>query len=400
MPVRVQILPGEVIVRRGESLTPEDIEKVDALGLGETRPDVASLFGWFLLAVLIVGMMLGWMWRFRPKLWHRDNALVLTGILVVGATLALKLTAGRAILQFFLPTAAIGMLLAILLDASLATVVIALVAIIGGAVNGLSLEFATYVFLGGMAGHRRHPSWRPDPGLRPGRGRRVRRERRGRDDLLAARRPRRARRPRAVVRLGRLRGGLGRGRGRHVRRPRLGLRDPHRVPAARAGQPVAAAAAPPPRRDARHLPPLAHGRQPGGACGRGHRRRPAGHARRGVLPRHRQAREPARVHREPGRRREHPRPARPRRECRDPQAARRRRHRPRLQEQAAEGAHRLHPAAPRDRDHELLLRAREGAGGRAVRRHRDSRGREGRGGRRPANRSGTSVRSHRRARPR
>ena len=152
MPVRVQVLPGEFIVRRGESLTPEDVEKVDALGLGETSPDVASLFGWFLLAVLIVGMMLGWMWRFRPKLWHRDNALVLTGILVVGATIALKLTADRAILQFFLPTAAIGMLLAILLDASLATVVIALVAIIGGAVNGLSLEFASYVFLGGMAG--------------------------------------------------------------------------------------------------------------------------------------------------------------------------------------------------------------------------------------------------------
>jgi cyclic-di-AMP phosphodiesterase PgpH len=152
MPVRVEILQGEVIVRAGERLDAEDIEKVDALGLGDSRPDVASLFGWFLLAVLTVGMMLGWMWRFRPKLWHRDNALVLTGILIVGATIALKLTAGRAILQFFMPTAAIGMLLAILLDASLATVVIGLVAIIGGAVNGASLEFASYVFLGGMAG--------------------------------------------------------------------------------------------------------------------------------------------------------------------------------------------------------------------------------------------------------
>jgi cyclic-di-AMP phosphodiesterase PgpH len=152
MPIRVRILQGEVILRVGERLTAEDIEKVDALGLGDTRPDVASLFGWFMLAALIVGMMFGWMWRFRPKLWHRDNALVLTGILVVGATIALKLTAGRAILPFFLPTAAIGMLLAILLDASLATVVVALVAIIAGAVNGASLEFASYVFLGGMAG--------------------------------------------------------------------------------------------------------------------------------------------------------------------------------------------------------------------------------------------------------
>ena len=146
--------------------------------------------------------MLGWMWRFRPKLWHRDNALVLTGILVVGATIALKLTADRAILQFFLPTAAIGMLLAILLDASLATVVIALVAIIGGAVNGLSLEFAAYVLLGGMAGIvaiRRGD--RLQVFVQAG-GRRLRRQRRGRDHLLAARRPRRARRHRALVRLG------------------------------------------------------------------------------------------------------------------------------------------------------------------------------------------------------
>jgi putative nucleotidyltransferase with HDIG domain len=44
------------------------------------------------------------------------------------------------------------MLLAILLDASVATMVVAIIAIVGGAVNGASLEFASYTFLGGMAG--------------------------------------------------------------------------------------------------------------------------------------------------------------------------------------------------------------------------------------------------------
>ncbi len=96
--------------------------------------------------------MLAWIWRFRPAFWHRDNVLVLIGLLLVGATLAIKLTEGRLTLPYFLPTAAIGMLLVILLDASVATIVIALVAIVGGVVNGASLEFATYTFLGGMAG--------------------------------------------------------------------------------------------------------------------------------------------------------------------------------------------------------------------------------------------------------
>ena len=151
-PTRVQIRQGEVIVRSGDPLDAVDIEKIDELGLRETSPDVASFGGWFLLAVLVVGMLLSWIWRFRQALWHRDNALILIGLLLVGATLALKLTAGRLTLPFFLPTAAIAMLLAVLLDASIATIVIAVVAVIGGAVNGSSLEYTTYIFLGGMAG--------------------------------------------------------------------------------------------------------------------------------------------------------------------------------------------------------------------------------------------------------
>jgi len=151
-PIIVKIAQREVIVRNGTLLTASDIEKIDALGLGVGGNQPTVLVGWFMLAVLLVGMLLAWLWRFRPNLWHRDNVLFLIGVLVVGATLALKITAGRPILQFFLPTAAIGMLLAVLLDASLATIVIAIIAVIGGAVNGASLEFATYTFLGGVAG--------------------------------------------------------------------------------------------------------------------------------------------------------------------------------------------------------------------------------------------------------
>ena len=151
-PVRVQVRQGQVIARAGEPLAATDIETIDALGMSRSSADVTSLAGWFLLAVLVVGMLLAWIWRFRSTLWHRDNVLVLIGLLLVGATLALKMTADRSILQFFVPTAAIGMLLAILLDASVATIVIAVIAIIGGAVTGNSLEFTAYTFLGGMAG--------------------------------------------------------------------------------------------------------------------------------------------------------------------------------------------------------------------------------------------------------
>ena len=153
-PVTVDFLQNESIVRKGQKITDVDLEAIDEFGLTEARPDLARLGGFFLLAVLIVGILLGWIWRFRRELWHRTNALVLIGVIVLGTTLLLKLTAGRPGLPFIVPTAAAAMLLAILLDAGVATIVLAMIALLGGAVNGTtgSLELMAYIFLGGMAG--------------------------------------------------------------------------------------------------------------------------------------------------------------------------------------------------------------------------------------------------------
>ena len=153
-PISVPYKQNETIVRKGEKITDADLEAIVEFGLTESRPDFARLGGWFLLSILVVGILLGWIWRFRRQLWHRTNALVLIGVIVIGVTLLLKVTAGRAGLPFILPTAAAAMLLAILLDAGVATIVIAMIAMLGGAVNGAdgSLELMAYIFLGGMAG--------------------------------------------------------------------------------------------------------------------------------------------------------------------------------------------------------------------------------------------------------
>jgi len=151
-PVLVSVQQGEVIVDGGHPLTALDVEQVRALGLDRPGIDLARLAGWMLLSVLVVGLLLAWVWRFRPELWHRNNVLLLVGLMLVLVTVAFRLTAGRATLPFFLPVAAVGMLLAILLDAGAATVVLAVLALIAGALNANSLEMTSFVFLGGFAG--------------------------------------------------------------------------------------------------------------------------------------------------------------------------------------------------------------------------------------------------------
>ena len=69
----VQILQGEVIVRQGTRLEPPRSRRSTSSGSASEVPDFASFAGWLLLAVLVVVMLLGWIWRFRPQLWHRNN---------------------------------------------------------------------------------------------------------------------------------------------------------------------------------------------------------------------------------------------------------------------------------------------------------------------------------------
>ena len=150
-PVRFSIRNGEIIIRQGERVDDLAREELALFGLLDPRPDPARAAGWFLLAALIVAVLLGWIWRFRPQFWHRTNALLLIALVLVAAAVVLKVTGDRSVLPYVMPIAAIGLLLAVLLDAGAALVVTVLLALLGGAVVG-SVEFATYVLLGGLAG--------------------------------------------------------------------------------------------------------------------------------------------------------------------------------------------------------------------------------------------------------
>ncbi|HEX5015676.1 MAG TPA: HDIG domain-containing protein [Candidatus Limnocylindrales bacterium] len=153
-PQTVNVALNEAIVRRGDKITPEQLEVIDQYGLREARPDVARLGGWLFLSILVVALGLAWIWRFRREVWHRTNALLLISLIVVGTAILLKATAGRPGLSFVVPTAAAGMLLAILLDAGVAMIVTVVIAVLGGAMaqTGSQLEFATYILVGGLAG--------------------------------------------------------------------------------------------------------------------------------------------------------------------------------------------------------------------------------------------------------
>ncbi|CAN5567004.1 HDIG domain-containing protein [soil metagenome] len=150
-PVRFILAKGEIIVLPGQRLDDLAREKLNLFGLLDPRPDPARASGWVLLAALLVSVLLGWVWRFRPDLWHRNNALLLISLLLIAMALLLKATGDRSVLPYIMPMAAASLLLAVLLDSTVAVVVTAILSLLAGAIVG-TVESGTYVFIGGLTG--------------------------------------------------------------------------------------------------------------------------------------------------------------------------------------------------------------------------------------------------------
>jgi putative nucleotidyltransferase with HDIG domain len=113
--------------------------------------DLVVLAGWFIFSAVLVSLLMAWLWRFRSRLWYRNNAITLMALTLIVVTVSLVITAGGTVTPFVVPTAAVGLLLAVLLDAGVALVVTALVAALAGVITG-SMELIAYTLMGGLAG--------------------------------------------------------------------------------------------------------------------------------------------------------------------------------------------------------------------------------------------------------
>lgn len=150
-PASRTIVEGEIILREGDIVTSLDVEALGALGLRQAEIEwqgVASTVVFVLLTTIVLGLYLA---RFRPEYWIRWPRMFLLLLLLVLFILAAKLmVSDQGTLPYLLPTAALSMLLTVLLGPQLAITVTVLFSIIVGFMAGGSLELAIYALVGGL----------------------------------------------------------------------------------------------------------------------------------------------------------------------------------------------------------------------------------------------------------
>jgi hypothetical protein len=150
-PVTKQIIRGQAVLTRGRVVTAEDLEALRALGL--LQPE----FNWqvvasSVLAVLVTGaLVVVYVRKFNPETGRSPKLVLLIGLLVNAFLLAAQLMVpNRVLMPYFLPAAALAMLLTVLAGPNLAiTVAVAMGALVGY-IGGSSLELTIYTAMGGL----------------------------------------------------------------------------------------------------------------------------------------------------------------------------------------------------------------------------------------------------------
>jgi putative nucleotidyltransferase with HDIG domain len=150
-PVTRVLEEGEVVLRAGDIVDPLDLEALAALGLRQAEtewPDIMSAVLFVLVVTIILDLYL---LRLRSDFWANRRHISLLFLLVVLFILAAKLMVpGHTLLPYLFPSAALSMLLMVLLGPQMAIAVTIVLSLMVGFMASGSLELTTYVLVGGL----------------------------------------------------------------------------------------------------------------------------------------------------------------------------------------------------------------------------------------------------------
>lgn len=157
-PVQVQVTAGEVVVREGQVVAAQDVEKLRALGLASTGIDLKGAFGLLVWGLLIAGVLALFAERYAQESWADSRRVVLVGLSLLALTIAGRaLIPGHSLAVYFVPFAAVAMMLTILVGGRTALATQIAGALHVGIMSG-QVELVAYVLvpaLLGMAAVRR-----------------------------------------------------------------------------------------------------------------------------------------------------------------------------------------------------------------------------------------------------
>lgn len=149
-PVRETVKKGQIMVRRGDIVSAEQIHGMEEVGLSRGHGSEIRIFGLAIFVLLIMLIILGYLYKFSYHIYQDDLKVVLLGLIIL-----MTLVLGKAAHYYsdFIAPVAVGALLAtILIDARIGFLVSIVLALLFGIIADYNLRAASVVLIGSMIG--------------------------------------------------------------------------------------------------------------------------------------------------------------------------------------------------------------------------------------------------------
>jgi putative nucleotidyltransferase with HDIG domain len=150
-PVRIVVQKNERVVSKGEVLTSRQIEIINWLGYSDKGNIPGILLGIVLYTLLFIMLISLFLKNYKPEMYRKDKNILLLMVLFYTALILIRVfitiqnystSTFAPLVSFLIPTAAVAMMIAILLDDKLAYVSAAIISIY----IGLITEDMAYVY--------------------------------------------------------------------------------------------------------------------------------------------------------------------------------------------------------------------------------------------------------------
>jgi putative nucleotidyltransferase with HDIG domain len=161
-PQMQRLYAGSVVIRAGEKVRQEHLDKLAALGLQSERPSVLAVGVITLLVALLIVFVTAYLSRFHAALYRDTPRLFLLCVLVLISVVGLKigsmLLGGLSLtgVHFgylgMMCVASSGMAIALLLSPTVATPIVALLAVASGLILGNELRFTVITLASSLVG--------------------------------------------------------------------------------------------------------------------------------------------------------------------------------------------------------------------------------------------------------
>jgi hypothetical protein len=151
-PVTVTVHDGDTVVRQGETVTDQQLIVFRALGLTGARSGWKVWGGIFLLVLLETAVFSRLLRRFNKAAGFPNNMLLAMVTITLGATVVARLLIIRPLSPYIIPVAALGMTVAVILNARSALLLVSLTAINVGLLTDLNMRYVIVALIvGGLS---------------------------------------------------------------------------------------------------------------------------------------------------------------------------------------------------------------------------------------------------------